>query len=82
LNAWVQLVSMDPDTGAMQEFRDGQFVPYTPEPVLLPVVDRSPEWHLRSRAHLTPALVRRALPAAAGGVDGHATLETAGALRA
>ena len=67
VNAWVQLVSLDPATGDMQEFRDGGFVPYVPEPTLLPVVDRSPEWHLRSRGHLTPALVRCALPAAAVG---------------
>ncbi len=82
VNAWVQLVSLDPATGAMQEFVDGRFVPYVPEPTLLPVVDRSPEWHLRSRAHLTPALVRRALPAAAVGHDRQPGHEPAGALGA
>lgn len=59
---WVQLVSVHPETGAMLVFDRGQFVPYTPRPTLLPVVEKSPDWHLRSRAHLTPALVRRALP--------------------
>lgn len=67
VNAWVQLVSIDPHSGRMHEFRDGGFVPYVPEPALLPVVERSPEWHLRSRAHLAPALVRAALPVAAVG---------------
>lgn len=71
VNAWVQLVSLDPDTGAMAEFRDGGFVPYVPAPTLLPVVERSPEWHLRSRAHLPPALVRSALPEAAVGTGHH-----------
>jgi len=37
-------------------------VPYVPRPTLLPVVERSAEWHMRTRAHVQPALVRRALP--------------------
>ncbi len=59
---WVQLVSVHPETGEMLVFDRGQFVPYKPRPTLLPVVEKSPDWHLRSRAHLTPALVRSALP--------------------
>ncbi len=59
---WIQLVSAHPDTGEMMVFEDGAFVPYVPQPTLLPVVERSPEWHMRSRAHLSPALVRAALP--------------------
>lgn len=70
VNAWVQLVSVHPDTGAMAVFDRGAFVPYAPHPVLLPVVERSPEWHMRSRLHLTPALVRSALPESAVG-PGH-----------
>lgn len=62
VNAWVQLVSMDPETGALHVFERGGFVPYEPRPVQLPLVERSPEWHMRSRGHLTPALVARALP--------------------
>ncbi|MGE0591649.1 MAG: putative inorganic carbon transporter subunit DabA [Vicinamibacterales bacterium] len=61
-NAWVQLVSMHPETGALAVFEDGGFVAYDPTPTLLPVVDRSADWHMRSREHLPPALVRRALP--------------------
>lgn len=68
---WIQLVSVHPDTGAMQLFQDGGFVPYEPQPMLLPVVERSPEWHMQSRAHLAPALVRRALPFAAVGPGHH-----------
>ena len=70
VNEWVQLVSMHPDTGAMRVFDNGQFVPYESLPVLLPVVERSAEWHMRSRLHMTPALVRRALPESAVG-PGH-----------
>jgi uncharacterized protein YbcC (UPF0753/DUF2309 family) len=62
VNAWVQLVSMDPETGALQFFEQGGFVPFEPRRVRLPLVERSPEWHMRSRDHLTPALVRSALP--------------------
>jgi hypothetical protein len=39
--------------------------------MLLPVVERSPEWHMQSRGHLAPALVRRALPFAAVGPGHH-----------
>ncbi len=70
VNEWIQLVSVHPDTGAMAVFEGGRFVPYEPTPVLLPVVERSPEWHMRTRAHLPPALVRSALPASAVG-PGH-----------
>jgi uncharacterized protein YbcC (UPF0753/DUF2309 family) len=64
---WIQLVAVHPDTGAMSLFQDGGFVPYEPQPMLLPVVERSPEWHMQSRAHLPPALVRSALPLSAVG---------------
>ncbi len=70
VNQWVQLVSMHPETGAMAVFDRGQFTPYEPLPTLLPVVDRSPEWHMRTREHVTPALVRSALPVSAVG-PGH-----------
>jgi uncharacterized protein YbcC (UPF0753/DUF2309 family) len=62
---WVQLVSVDPVSGAMAVFEDGGFVPYTPAPVTLPEVERSRDWHMRSRDFVTPALVRRALTAPA-----------------
>ena len=76
VNEWIQLVSVHPETGAMAVFEGGQFVPYVPAPVLLPVVERSPEWHMRSRAHLTPALVRSALPETAVGPGHSGTLMT------
>ncbi|MGE3889615.1 MAG: DUF2309 domain-containing protein [Vicinamibacterales bacterium] len=62
-NAWVQLVSVDPANGAVSVFEGGRFVPYEPNPTLLPVVHRSREWHMRTREHVKPALVRSALPA-------------------
>ena len=70
--AWVQLVAVHPETGAMSVFERGAFVPYAPRPTLLPVVERSAEWHMRSREHLPPALVRRALPESAVGPGHHA----------
>ncbi len=70
VNGWVQLVSLHPVTGALAVFEDGGFVPYTPAPTLLPVVERSREWHQRTRAFVPPALVRRALPATVVG-PGH-----------
>jgi uncharacterized protein YbcC (UPF0753/DUF2309 family) len=76
---WVQLVSADPETGAMSVFDHGRFVPYDPQPALLPVVDRSPEWYRQGRHHLTPALVRSALPEAAVGPRHHPVSPAAGA---
>ena len=70
VNQWIQLVAADPGTGTMHVFEDGRFVPYEPAPTLLPVVERSAEWHMRTREHLPPALVRRALPESAVG-PGH-----------
>jgi hypothetical protein len=58
----VQLVSVHPETGQMAVFEGGAFVPYTPRATRLPVVEHSPDWHMRTRAHVTPALVRGALP--------------------
>jgi hypothetical protein len=80
VNEWVQLVSIHPVTGAMAVFEQGQFVPYEPTPTLLPVVERSAEWHMRTREHVTAALVRSALPPTVvgpghGAADGRARAE-------
>lgn len=58
---WVQLVALDPVSGAMQVFHRGAFQPYAPVPTQLPEVERSIEWHGRSREFLPPARVRAAL---------------------
>ncbi|MGD9902972.1 MAG: DUF2309 domain-containing protein [Vicinamibacterales bacterium] len=63
VNAWVQLVSVHPETGAMAVFEGGGFVPYVPAATALPEVEWSRDWHLRSRDFVPPALVRRGLPA-------------------
>jgi uncharacterized protein YbcC (UPF0753/DUF2309 family) len=63
VNEWVQLVSLDPTSGAMQVFRDGAFHAYTPETTAIPRVQRSNDWHGTSRVHLAPALVATALMA-------------------
>lgn len=61
VNEWVQLVSVHPDTGEMQFFRDGAFHKYTPGTTPLRRVKFSPEWHTQGREHLPPALVEAAL---------------------
>ena len=71
VNEWVQLVSQHPDTGALAMFEDGAFVPYTPAPTLLPVVEASHDWHGATRAFVPPALVRRALPPSIVGPGHH-----------
>ena len=82
VNRWVQLVSAHPETGAMMVFEDGGFVPYEPLPTLLPVVEKSPEWHMRTRAHMKPALVRSALPESVVGPGHHAEPAVVGVVRA
>lgn len=61
VNEWVQLVSVDPGSGAMTLFRDGAFVPYTPTATATPVVHRSSQWHGATRDHVLPALVLDAM---------------------
>jgi uncharacterized protein len=61
VNEWVQLVSRDPESGAMSVFEAGAFVPYVPSGTPIEVVSRSRDWHMRSRDHLPPAIVTSAL---------------------
>jgi uncharacterized protein len=61
VNEWVQLVSLDPTTGAMQVFSKGAFHPYAPAAITLPEVERSHDWHGHTRAFVQPARVRAAL---------------------
>lgn len=61
VNRWVQLVSVHPRTGEMQEFRAGGFVPYVPAATTLPEVERSVEWHGTRRDFVPPAFVRAGL---------------------
>jgi len=61
VNQWIQLVSWDPDTGALTVFENGEFVPYVPEHNDIPVVDRSVSWYAGHREHLAPARVLAAL---------------------
>ena len=63
VNEWVQLVSCDPETGQMAIFQDGAFIPYQPGTAPLEHVERSRDWHMRSRAHQPPAIVTSALRA-------------------
>jgi uncharacterized protein len=58
---WVQLVSVDPTSGRMACFKSGAFHPYAPDADALPVVERSIDWHGRSREFLPPAQIRAAL---------------------
>ncbi len=57
VNRWVQLVSVDPDTGEMQVFDESGFSPYSPRADELPRVQRSGLWYAGRTGHLPPALV-------------------------
>ncbi len=54
---WMQLVSMDPDTGRFQEFTDKGFVPIDPTPEMLASVGSSVEWYKGKLGHLPPARI-------------------------
>ena len=51
-NGWVQLTVQDPDTGALQVFRDGAFGPYRPAAAHLPQAASSADWYRGWRDHL------------------------------
>lgn len=55
---WIQLVSLDPETGAMHLFRPGTgWVPWKPAPVPVSRVERSADWYLGFSGPRPPALV-------------------------
>jgi len=54
---WMQLVSMDPETGKFQEFTDKGFVPIEPTPEILATVKSSVDWYKGKLDHLPPARI-------------------------
>ncbi|WP_375770600.1 DUF2309 domain-containing protein [Archangium gephyra] len=61
-NEWVQLVSVDPETGAMMRFTPQGFRPVVPPAEPLPVVATSTDWYRGHRDFLPPALIQLARP--------------------
>lgn len=57
LKRWIQVASMDPDTGAVHVFEDGRFIPHVPATRELPVTDSSTDWYRGQREHLPCALI-------------------------
>jgi uncharacterized protein YbcC (UPF0753/DUF2309 family) len=62
VNRWVHLVSVHPETGAMQVFADGGFRAYTPQPVALAQYASSYDAYRGQRGLLRPARVLGADP--------------------
>lgn len=56
-NGWVQFSVMDPTTGDIQLFQQGQFVPYTPQSRTIPQAETSQEWYQGWREHLEFACI-------------------------
>ncbi|MBM7114527.1 YbcC family protein [Archangium primigenium] len=71
-NQWVQLVSVDPTTGAQQRFTPRGFEPVIPPAGPLPVVASSPEWYRGQRDFLPPALIDSPQRPASSGETVHA----------
>jgi len=61
-NGWVQLVSVDPETGVMMRFTPQGFRPVTLPPEPLPLVATSADWYRGQRDFLSPALIQLARP--------------------
>jgi uncharacterized protein YbcC (UPF0753/DUF2309 family) len=56
-NGWVQMSVLDPDSGAIQLFRDGAFEPYAPTATHLPTAATSADWYRGWRDHLEFATI-------------------------
>ncbi len=56
-NDWIQLVLVDPTTGALARFYRGKFQPYHPEDPALLEVSASPAYYVGKRDNLRPVLV-------------------------
>lgn len=51
-NEWIQLVSMDPDTGKLMVFKNGKFINHEPDSIGYPVVDNSETFFRGSDTYL------------------------------
>jgi uncharacterized protein YbcC (UPF0753/DUF2309 family) len=51
-NEWIQLVSMDPDTGKLMVFKNGEFVDHVPDSIGYPVADNSETFFRGSDTYL------------------------------
>jgi uncharacterized protein YbcC (UPF0753/DUF2309 family) len=69
VNRWVQLVSLDPDTGALEVLERGAFVPFAPPARLPASAPTSAGWYAGRREHLPPALVAAGLAPCAPGEE-------------
>lgn len=60
VNAWIQLVALESESGRMHYFRPGSgWEPWEPTGASLPMVNRSPEWYDGHDGPLTPVLIRQ-----------------------
>ncbi len=64
-NGWMQLALLDPDSNALLQYVNDEFVPYHPETKALPQAPTSIEWYRGWRDHLPFAQIQ---PAAREGV--------------
>ncbi|MCA1604380.1 MAG: DUF2309 domain-containing protein, partial [Acidobacteria bacterium] len=59
-HAWVHLIAMDPETGALNIFHPrGEFIPWDKPLTPLPVVGSSFEWYKGKTDFLTPAMIEQ-----------------------
>jgi len=65
VHRWIQLVSLDPDSGAMQIFTDRGFVPYEPRATSLPQAATSRDFYRGHHDFLPPAQITASKPRAA-----------------
>ncbi len=70
VNRWIQLASIDPETGAMRYFNGNAFEPYTPSTSTLPHAESSQAWYAGKNGFwdfLPPAVIE---PSASARGDG------------
>ncbi len=59
VNDWVELVALDPKTGALLRYENGTFIPHVPSEDAIETVPHSRDWYRGEKGYLPPALIAR-----------------------
>jgi uncharacterized protein len=58
-NRWIRPAAIDPETGRIVVYRDGEFLPFEPQQHPLPEASSSVDWYAGKMDHLPIARIRQ-----------------------